>query len=112
MKGVKVVREFRDFLTEYQFVTLIIAFVMGAATKDLVKSFVDNLLMPLLNPLILDGTWETATLKIGSISFGWGPFMSSALHFTILAVIIFVVVKKLLKKGAKKKPGVPQVQYS
>lgn len=103
MRGVKVVREFKDFLTGYQFIALVVAFVMGAATKDLVKSFVDNLIMPFLNPLIPEGTWQAATLKLGPIALGWGPFLSSALHFTILAGVIFVIVKKLIKKDVKQK---------
>ena len=76
---------------------------MGSATKDLVKSFVDNIVMSFLNPFIPEGTWETATLNIGPIALGWGPFLSSALNFTILAVVVFAVVKKLLKKESKKK---------
>ena len=76
---------------------LAVAFVMGSATNDLVKSLVNNIIMPLINPLIPKGDWETATLNIGKISLTWGAFLSSLLNFIILAVIIFLVVNKLLK---------------
>lgn len=112
MKKVKkrgVLMEFKEFLKEYKIITLAVAFVMGAATNDLVKSFVNNLIMPLIDPLIPDGTWETAILKLGPISLGWGSFVSSAIHFIILAAVVFFVVKKLLLR--KKKEDVPQVQY-
>jgi len=101
--------EFKDFLKEYKIVTLAVAFVMGAATNDLVKSFVTNLIMPLVDPLIPDGTWETAVLKLGPVNLGWGPFVSSAIHFIILAAVVFFVVKKLISR--RKKEDVPQVQY-
>lgn len=95
---VKIWKEFRDFLKEYKVASVAIAFVMGQAINDLVKSFVNNIFMPLLSPLTPDGSWKTAELHIWKISIGWGPFLSSLINFVILAFIIFVVVKKLLEK--------------
>lgn len=88
--------DFKTFLKEYKVVTVAIAFVMGAAVNDLVKSFVNNIFMPLLSPLNTDGTWKTASYMIGSIEILWGPFVASLLEFIILAVVVFLVVKKLL----------------
>ena len=50
--------EFKAFLKEYKVLSVAIAFIMGAAVNDLVKSFVNNMFMPLLDPLIPDGTWK------------------------------------------------------
>lgn len=90
-------KEFGGFLQEYKIVSVGVAFVMGQAINELVKSFVTNLFMPLLNPLIPSGTWRTATVKIWVFEFGWGPFMSSLLYFGILSFIVFLFVKKLLR---------------
>ena len=90
-----ILKEFMDFLAEYKIISLMVAFVMGLAANDLVKSFVSNILMPLINPLIPEGSWETATLNIGPVSLGWGPFLNSAIHFTLIAAVIFIAVKKL-----------------
>lgn len=90
-------KEFGAFIQEYKIVSVGVAFVMGQAINELVKSFVSNMFMPLLNPLIPDGTWRTATWKIWLFEFGWGPFMSSLLHFGILSFIVFLLVKKLLR---------------
>lgn len=46
IKKVKVVNEFREFLREYKVVSVAVAFVMGQAVNDLVKSFVNNIFMP------------------------------------------------------------------
>jgi len=96
-------KEFRVFLKEYKVLSVAVAFIMGAAINDLVKSFVNNIFMPLIDPLIPDGTWETATLKIGQINIRWGVFVGSLIHFIILAVVVFVIVKKLLPKKEEKK---------
>jgi large conductance mechanosensitive channel len=90
-------KEFGEFIQEYKIISVGVAFVMGQAINELVKSFVSNMFMPLLNPLIPEGTWKTATLNIWLFEFGWGPFISSLLHFSILSFIVFLLVKKLLR---------------
>ncbi|NLW76451.1 MAG: large conductance mechanosensitive channel protein MscL, partial [Methanomicrobiales archaeon] len=40
--------EFFEFLKEYKVVALAVAFIMGVAATALVKSFVDNLIMPII----------------------------------------------------------------
>jgi large conductance mechanosensitive channel len=94
MKG-----EFMEFLKEYKIIGLAIAFVIGAATNDLVKSLVDNMIMPLVNPLIPGGGWETATVALGPFVIGWGPFLASLIYFAIIALVVFLIAKKMLNEG-------------
>lgn len=93
-----VVREFKDFLKEYKIVGLAIAFIMGAAVTDLVKSLVNNVIMPLITPFIPGGGWQTATFKMGPIVISWGAFLSSLIYFLILAFVIFLVAKFVFKE--------------
>lgn len=95
-------KEFSGFIKEYNIVGLAMAFVMGAASNSLVKSLVDNIIMPFVNPLLAGAAWQTATLKLGPIVLGWGAFLAELLHFLILALIVFVVAKKILKKDKVK----------
>lgn len=92
--------EFKAFLKEYRVIGLAVAFVMGAALTTLVQSLVNNVIMPLITPFIPDGAWQTATFKIGPIVIGWGAFTSALLNFLILALVVFLIVKKLLKDEA------------
>ncbi|MEM4254036.1 MAG: MscL family protein [Candidatus Woesearchaeota archaeon] len=93
-----VVREFRDFLKEYKIVGLAIAFIMGSAATDLVKSLVNNVIMPLITPFIPGGGWQTATFKMGPIVISWGAFLGSLIYFLILAFVIFLVAKFVFKE--------------
>lgn len=93
-----IVRDFASFLKEYNIVGLAMAFVMGAASNSLVKSLVDNLIMPFINPLLAGAAWQTATLSLGPVVIGWGAFTAELLHFLILALVVFVIAKKLLKQ--------------
>ena len=90
--------EFKEFLEEYKVIGLVIGVVMGLASNTLVKSLVDNIIMPLITPFIPDGEWQTAVLKIGPVSLGWGPFLSALLNFLILAWAVFLIVKYGFRK--------------
>ena len=48
----KMCKEFMDFLKEYKVIPLAVAFIMGAAATALVKSLVDNVIMPLITPFV------------------------------------------------------------
>lgn len=67
--------EFKEFLYEYKAILLAIAFIMGIASTALIKSFVDNIIMPLITPFIPGGAWRTATLELGPVvsvgKFSW-----------------------------------------
>jgi large conductance mechanosensitive channel len=101
---VSMLKEFMDFLYEYKIIGLAIAFVMGVAATALVKSLVDNIIMPVITFMIPGGAWKTATLTVGPIVFGWGPFLSDLIYFVIVAIVIFLIAKKVLRedKVAKK----------
>lgn len=98
------IAEFMEFLKEYKVVALAIAFIMGIASMALVKSLVDNIIMPVITPFIPGGAWKTATFALGPIVIGWGPFAGELINFVIIAFVVFVIAKKILReeKVAKK----------
>ncbi|MEK6855856.1 MAG: MscL family protein [Nanoarchaeota archaeon] len=94
----EVVKEFKDFLKEYKVIGLAVAFVMASAATVLVKSIVDNIIMPIITPFIPGGAWQTATFSMGSIVIGWGAFLSSLINFIILAWVVFLVAKYVFRE--------------
>lgn len=97
-------KEFLEFLKEYKIIGLGLAFIMGGASTSLVKSLVEDIIMPVISPIISADSWRSATLEIGPIAIKWGSFLAEFLNFAILAFIVFVIAKKILKeeKVAKK----------
>lgn len=92
-------QEFKDFLREYKVIGLAIAVMMGFAANTLVKSLVDNIIMPLVTPFIPGGAWQTATFNFWVWKgIAWGPFLSSLLYFIIIAFVIFLIAKFILKE--------------
>lgn len=92
------VKNFMDFLKEYNAIALAIAFIIGAALTTLVQSLVNDIVMPVVSPLIPGGSWETATLALGPVVIKWGSFLSALINFVIIAFVVFFIAKKLLKE--------------
>lgn len=77
--------------------SLAIAFIMAAASTSLVNSLVKDVLMPIVAPLMASDSWKEAILHLGPISIAYGSFLAELMNFVILAFIIFVLAKKILK---------------
>lgn len=104
IKKVGMFDEFNEFLKEYKVVGLAVGFIMATAATALIQSVVNNLIMPLITPFIPNGEWQTAKLAIGPVVIGWGPLLSSLINFLILAWVVFMIAKLILReeKVAKK----------
>jgi len=98
-----IIKEFKEFLKEYKVMPLAIAFIMGVAITALIQSLVKDIVMPVVTPLIPGGEWETATFAIGPIVLKWGSFLSALINFVIIAFVIFMIAKIVLKEEKVKK---------
>jgi large conductance mechanosensitive channel len=96
------IKEFLDFLKEYKIFALAIAFVMGGASTSLVNSLVNDVLMPIVEPL-MSSSWREAVFSIGPVHIVYGAFLAQLVNFTILAFIVFFVTKKILKMEKEEK---------
>lgn len=96
-------KDFLLFLKEYKVVSLAAAFVMGEASTGLVQSLVKDVLLPIAAPLMSAETWREAVLVIGPVRISYGSFLADSINFTILALLIFIVAKKVIKSEEEKK---------
>ena len=91
-------KEFTAFLTKYGVIGLAIAVIIGGKANALVTSLVDGILMPLVTFFIPDGSWRTATLDVGPIHLLLGPVFGASLDFLIVAWLVFMFSRRLLKE--------------
>lgn len=87
-------KEFRAFAIKGNVIDLAIGVVIGAAFGKIVSSLIDDV----ITPLILKPALEAAHLtKLEELTiFGtvkYGVFLSAILNFTIVAFVLFLVVK-------------------
>ena len=88
------VKEFKDFAMKGNVVDLAIGVIIGGAFGKIVSSFVDDLIMPLINPIMPEGGWQTLVIgpgiKIGNV-------LSAIVNFIIIAFVLFMVIKAINK---------------
>jgi len=76
---------------------------MGAAATKLVTAVANDLIMPIIGATIPGGDWRTATFDVGSIKFLVGDFVGAVIDFLIIALVIFAMVKLIMKEDAAQK---------
>jgi large conductance mechanosensitive channel len=96
----KVMSDFMAFLLKQNILSLAIAVVVGTALNSLVKSVVDDFIMPIVGAALPAGAWQTATLDVGPVKFGVGNFASVFLNFLIVAFVAWRLAKLFIKETA------------
>lgn len=97
------VSEFGVFLKKYQVLGLAVAFIIGAAATKLVTAIASDLVMPVVAILVPGGEWRTATAQVGPVKFLVGDFAGAVIDFLIIALVVFLVVKFIMKEDATQK---------
>ncbi len=97
------IHEFMDFLKKYQIIGLAVAFIMGGAAGKLVTALVTDIIMPIIAVIVPGGDWKTAVLQLGPFKFLIGDFAGAIIDFIIIAAVIFMIVKFMMKEDATAK---------
>ena len=103
--------EFKEFALKGNVVDLAVGVIIGAAFGKIVDSMVKDLIMPLVNLatggqidfsnkyLVLSGTVPAGAAlaeaqKVGNV-FAYGNFITVAINFVILALVIFLMIQQI-----------------
>ena len=101
------VSEFREFAIKGNVVDLAVGVIIGAAFNGIVKSLVDQVIMPPIG-LLTGGIdfskleWvlrpeNPATVEIEKVSIQYGAFLNTVIQFAIVAFVVFMLVKGINK---------------
>jgi len=129
----KFAKEFKEFALQGNVVDMAIGVIIGAAFKDIVTSFTDNFINPLIASIgganiagsirlpWVDYTGLTLE-EIQTLSLNYGAFISAIINFLIMALILFLMLKginslkniglKKLKKGEEEEAPAPEPEPS
>lgn len=105
------INEFKAFAMKGNVMDLAVAVVIGAAFGKIVSSLVTNIITPLIG-LIMGGIdFSDLAYTIGDAEVTYGVFIQSIIDFTIVALVIFTVVKAInsFKKKEEAKPEAEKV---
>lgn len=109
--------EFKAFISRGNVIDLAVGIIIGAAFTSIVKSMVDDVLMPLIgvftngvdfsNLYINLTDTEYATLaaaqEAGAATVNYGLFINAVINFMIVAAVVFMLIRGInsLKKKAE-----------
>ncbi len=98
------VKDFIDFLKNYGVIGLAIAVIIGGKLNELVSSVVSDLLMPLIFQPALKAAHVDDIRKLSYEGILYGKVLGSAVDFLIVAFVVYLIAKFILKeeKVAKK----------
>ncbi|HLC62131.1 MAG TPA: MscL family protein [Candidatus Nanoarchaeia archaeon] len=91
-------QEFKEFLDEYKVMGLATAFIIGVAATVLIQALVNDIIMPLITPFIPGGEWQTAKFALGPVVISWGHFLGAVINFVVIAFVVFMIAKFVLKE--------------
>jgi large conductance mechanosensitive channel len=95
MKKVRILKEFRTFISRGTIVDVAIAVIMGSAFSKLVNSFVINLLSPCVSVILGHVKLTQHFFNYQGTEFHYGAFLQAALNFFVLTVVVFFLVKAI-----------------
>ena len=98
-----IVKEFREFIARGNDIDLAVGVIIGAAFNGIVKSLVDQVIMPPIGLLTggLDFSkleWvlraeDPGTEAIEKVAIQYGAFINTLIQFFIVAAVVFLLVK-------------------
>ena len=115
-------KEFKEFAIKGNMVDMAVGIIIGAAFGTVVKSLVDNVLMPIISGLfgtpdfsnlfiILKNPADVAGVNMesidavreaGGVALGYGLFINALIAFLLVALALFFIIKGMNKLQRKK----------
>jgi len=108
--------EFKDFAIKGNMVDMAVGIIMGGAFGTIIKSLVDDVIMPPIG-LLMGGVdfsnlkWilKPATADAEAVAINYGLFINSCIAFAIVAFVLFQIIKGMnaMKKKEEEAPSEP-----
>jgi len=125
-------KEFKEFAIKGNLIDMAVGVVMGGAFGKVVSSFIDGMVMPAIGMLtggvdfndkvfklkdavteVKDAAGVVTTAASPEVAIKYGAFISQIITFTVVAAVVFMVIKainKMKKAEAEAAPVAPPAQ--
>ena len=82
-------------------IDLAVGVIIGAAFQSIVKSLVDDIIMPAISLIFGDVDFSNLAYTIGDVSIRYGAFITAIVNFLLVAFSLFLFVTYINKLNAK-----------
>ena len=113
-----ILQEFKEFAIKGNAIDMAVGIIIGASFGKIISSLVADVVMPPIGVLVggVDFTKLAVTLKeaagdVPAVTLNYGNFIQTMVDFTIIAFVIFIMVKlinNLKKKDAAAPVAAPE----
>jgi large conductance mechanosensitive channel len=120
------IKEFKEFAMKGNLVDMAIAVVMGSAFGKVVSSFIDGMVMPTVGMLtggvdfndmkmvlkasvaeVKGADGSVITPAVTEVAVKYGSFITVAIEFLIVALVMFMIIKAINKMKKAEAPPPP-----
>lgn len=104
------VKEFKDFAMRGNLIDMAVGIVIGAAFATVTGAFIDGVFMPLVGLVVKVENFDSFVIDVAGASVKLGKFIGSLINFTIVAFVMFMLIKgmnRMKKKAAEAPPAAP-----
>jgi large conductance mechanosensitive channel len=108
------IKGFKEFLLKNNVLALAVAVIVGGAVGKVVSSLAADIIMPLIGMVLPSGDWRSAKLVLGKTigpdgkeainSVNYGTFFGSVVDFLIIAAVVYLMTKALIKEAPAPPP--------
>lgn len=119
-------KEFKEFAMKGSVLDMAIGIIIGGVFTPIVKSLVDDLVMPVVGLLVGDVDFGnlflvlrggsvpapyatlTAAQEAGAVTLNWGLFLNTIVTFLLVAFAVFLMVRQINRwRRAEEAPAAP-----
>lgn len=107
--------EFKAFIAKGNVLDLAVAVIIGGAFGAIVKSLVNDIIMPIIGIVMGGVDFTMLAVQVGEASITYGNFIQALIDFLIIAFVIFMIVRtannaKKQEEAAPPAPPEPSVE--
>lgn len=125
-KGKGFIAEFKTFLMRGNVIDLAVGIIIGGAFQAIVKSLVDNIIMPVISILtggidftnlyvvlkgdVPPGSTLEAAKALGASTLNYGLLIGAVINFLIIGFVIFLMIKAINHLSERVKKKAPETE--
>ncbi len=111
--------DLKTFLTQANFVTLAVAFVVGAQVSAVVTALVSDIVDPAIGVFFKTNLMNAGLVTVNGSTFSFGAFFGAILNFVIVLLVLFFLIvepyaihaKRVAAKAAAAPPTTKSCPY-
>ena len=100
-------KDFKAFVLKGNVLDLAVAVVIGGAFGAIVTSLVNDIIMPLVGIILGGIDFAALSIQVGSATVLYGKFIQAIVNFLIIAFVIFLVMRAMVKLKKQEAPAPP-----